>query len=182
MIIIIIMFDKETKSYFLEKIKCNYLVNKIFFLASPILGETLKKDIGTFHFTWSCYKDKYLSFISEFTPEYFYLYLNNLQKLESIIHKQKIKRNLDYCRFKIKHQTFFEKKIKRKIKVVDLLHIRAYTIEREILTSWSHEKTFLLNVHLLRSVDMLNLIKKVLLRLTSLGRLLFLKELGLLAM
>ena len=175
------MFDKETKSYFLKKIKCNYLVNKIFFFTRPTLGDTLKKDISTFHFTWSAYKDKYLSVISEFTPEYFYLYLNNLQKLESIIHKQKIKRNLDYCRFKIKHQTFFEKKIKRKIEVADFPFRRTYTIEREILTSWSHEKTFLLNAQLLRSIDMLNLIKKVLLRLTPLGRLLFLKELNLLA-
>ena len=58
--------------------------------------------------------------------------------------------------------------------------IKTYNIEREILTSWSHKKTFLLNAQLLRSIDMLNLIKKVLLRLTSLGRLLFLKELGLL--
>ncbi len=58
--------------------------------------------------------------------------------------------------------------------------IKTYNIEREILTSWSHEKTFLQNLQLLRSVDMLNLIKKILLRLTSLGRLLFLKELGLL--
>lgn len=175
------MFDKETKRYFLNRIKCNYLVNKIFFLASPTLGDTLKKDISTFHFTWSGYKDKYLSVFSEFTPEYFYLYLNNLQKLESIIHKQRIRRDLNYCRFKIKHQTFFEKKVKRKINVDDLLFIKTYTIEREILTSWSHEKTFLLNTQLLRSIDMLNLIKKVLLRLTSLGRLLFLKELGLLA-
>ena len=174
------MIDEETKSYFLNKIKCNYLVNNIFFWARPTLSGTLKKDISTFHFTWSAYKDKYLSVMSEFTPEYFYLYLNNLQKLERIIHTQKIKRNSDYCRFKIKHQTFFEKKIKRKIEVADFPFRRTYTIEREILTSWSHEKTFLLNAQLLRSIDMLNLIKKVLLRLTSLGRLLFLKELGLL--
>lgn len=174
------MIDEETKSYFLNKIKFNYLVNKISFLACPTLNECIKKDIRTFHFTWSAYKDKYLSVISELTPEYFYLYLNNLQTLETIIHKQKIKRNLDYCRFKIKHQTFLKKKIKRKIEVDDLLFIRPYTIEREILTSWSHEKRFLQNLQLLRSVDMLNLIKKILLRLTSLGRLLFLKELGLL--
>jgi len=88
------MIDEETKSYFLNKIKCNYLVNNIFFWARPTLSGTLKKDISTFHFTWSAYKDKYLSVMSEFTPEYFYLYLNNLQKLERIIHTQKIKRKL----------------------------------------------------------------------------------------
>ena len=42
--------------------------------------------------------------------------------------------------------------------------------------------TRLLNVKLLTSIDMLNLIKKVLLRLTSLERLLFLMDLSLLAL
>lgn len=172
------MIDEETKSYFLNKIKCNYLVNNIFFLAHPTLNESLKKDISTFHFTWSAYKDKYLSV----TNEFFYLYLDNLQKLETIIHELNIKRNLDYSRFKVKHRPFFEKKIKKEINFVDNQVIRSHIIERKILTSWSHERSFLLDVQLLRSVDMLNLIKKILLRLNSLGRLFFLKKIGLLTL
>ena len=72
------MIDIITKLYFIDKIKCNYLLNNILFLAIPTLNQNLKKDITTFHYTWSTYKSKYLSVMSEFAHDHFYLFEKGL--------------------------------------------------------------------------------------------------------